>query len=115
MNFLEILYIKKMEIIEINGYLGGVLNSIIFIPQLYKIYKTKSSNDISWSFIFLSIMGSIFSTLYFIEIDAKPMIYTNIFSLITRIFLGIFKFSFYYPLQKKKSILEEQLLDSEYS
>lgn len=87
-------FVVKMNIIDFNGYFGGITNSIIFIPQLYKLFITKSSKDISWTFIFLSILGSSFSIVYFIEIDAKPMIYTNIFSLVTRILLGIFKFSF---------------------
>lgn len=102
-----------MNRIEVNGYLGGILNAIIFIPQLYKIYKTKSSNDISWSLIFLSIVASIFSILYFIEIDAKPVTYTNLFSLFTRILLGMYKFYLENNIQKKTSILEEPLLDSE--
>lgn len=102
-----------MNNIEFYGYLGGILNAVIFIPQLYKIYKTKSSKDISWSLIFISIVASFFSIIYFIEIDAKPVTYTNIFSLISRILLGMFKFSLEYPFQKKKSILEEPLLDSE--
>ena len=99
--------------IEIYGYLGGILNAIIFIPQLHKIYKTKSSKDISWSLIFISIVASIFSIVYFIEIDAKPVTYTNIFSLISRILLGMYKFYIENTIQKKKSILEEPLLDSE--
>lgn len=102
-----------MDSIEFYGYLGGILNSIIFIPQLYKIYKTKSSKDISWSLIFLSIVASIFSIVYFIEIDAKPVTYTNIFSLISRILLGMYKFYLENNIQKKTSILEESLLDSE--
>ena len=101
-----------MNRIEFYGYLGGILNAVIFIPQLYKIYKIKSSKDISWSLIFLSIVASIFSIVYFMEIDAKPVTYTNIFSLFTRILLGIFKLYVEYPFPRKDSILKESLLDS---
>lgn len=101
-----------MNRIEFYGYLGGILNAVIFIPQLYKIYRTKSSKDISWTLIFLSIIASIFSIIYFMEIDAKPVTYTNIFSLFTRILLGMFKLYVEYPFHTKDSILKESLLDS---
>jgi len=100
-----------MNIITINGYIGGSLSSIIFIPQLYKIYITKSSNDISWSFLFLAIISSIFSLIYYIEINADPMTFTNIFSLFTRILLVFFKI--YYDFFFKKNVNEERLLNSE--
>lgn len=100
-----------MNIITINGYIGGSLSSIIFIPQLYKIYITKSSNDISWSFLFLAIISSIFSLIYYIEINADPMTFTNIFSLFTRILLVFFKI--YYDFFFKKNTCKERLLNSE--
>ena len=101
-----------MNRIEFYGYLGGILNAVIFIPQLYKIYRTKSSKDISWTLIFLSIIASIFSIIYFMEIDAKPVTYTNIFSLFTRILLGMLKLYVEYPFHTKDPILKESLLDS---
>lgn len=91
--FKKINNIKQMNnITEVNGYIGGILSAIIFIPQIYKMFLTKSARDISWTFLFVSNIGSIFSLVYYFEIDAKPMIYTNIFSLFTRIFMTFYKF-----------------------
>ena len=100
---------KINNIVSLNGYLGGILNAIILIPQIYKVYRTKSSKDISWIFIFLSIIASIFSILYFEEIQAKPMTYTNIVSLGTRIFLGLYKFKLEYT--SVNNSVTEHLLD----
>jgi MtN3 and saliva related transmembrane protein len=102
-----------MDTITINGYIGGILSAILFIPQLFKIYKTKSVNDISFSFVFIGILGPIFSFIYYIEISAYPLIYTTIFSLFTRIILGIFKFYYQYYFPFKILNIEETLLSSE--
>ena len=29
--------------------IGGIILALIWIPQIYKIYKTKSANDVSYS------------------------------------------------------------------
>lgn len=75
------------SIITTNGYIGGVLSSVLFVPQIYKIIQSKRVDDISWTFILLSNIGSVYSLVYYIEIDATPMVYTNIFSLVSRIVL----------------------------
>ena len=80
-----------------NGYIGGILSAILFIPQLCKMYQTQSAIELSWIFLIVSNIGSIFSIFYYIEINATPMIYTNAFSLLTRILMVIYK----YYLDKK--------------
>ena len=75
----------------INGYVGGALSAALFVPQLYKMYQTQSAIELSWTFLLVSNVGSVFSIFYYIEIDATPMIYTNAFSLLTRILMIIYK------------------------
>lgn len=86
----EAFYKMNWEII--NGYVGGVLSAALFVPQLYKMYQTKSAIELSWTFLLVSNIGSIFSIFYYIEIEATPMIYTNAFSLVTRILMLIYKY-----------------------
>jgi uncharacterized protein with PQ loop repeat len=100
--------INKMDFIVWNGYIGGILSASIFLPQLYKMHKTKRSNDISWVFIIISIIASIFSLVYYIQIHANPMTYTNIFSLFTRLLLAYQKA--YYQIEKKDP-LKDSLLE----
>lgn len=98
-----------MDQITVNGYIGGVLSALMILPQLQRIYQTQSVNDISWTFIFVSVLASIFSLVYYIEIRADPMTYTNIFSLCTRIALGIFKI--YYGKRPHETELHAKFLD----
>ena len=88
-----------------NGYVGGVLSAILFVPQLCKMYQTQSAIEISWTFLIVSNIGSIFSIFYYIEIDATPMIYTNAFSLLTLILIIIYKY--YLDKKNKKYFLME--------
>ena len=98
-----------MDEITVNGYIGGVLSAIMILPQLYRIYQTGSVNDISWTFVILSIVASIFSLAYYIEIRADPMTYTNVFSLVTRIVLAILKI--YFREKHGESELRAKFLD----
>ena len=76
----------------INGYVGGILSAALFLPQLYKMYQTKSALELSWTFLIVSNVGSLFSIFYYIEIKATPMLYTNAFSLLTRVIMLVYKF-----------------------
>lgn len=40
------------------GFFAGICTSGCMIPQLIKIAKTKSSNDISWSMLVMNITGN---------------------------------------------------------
>ena len=54
-----------MDVYDICGYTAGILFASGFIPQVYKSYKTKNMDDISyaWQFIFLTavMLGIIYS------------------------------------------------------
>lgn len=39
------------------AFFGGGILSINMLPQIYKVYKSKSSNDLSYFTIFLNIIG----------------------------------------------------------
>mmetsp|Transcript_50793 Transcript_50793/g.99564 ORF Transcript_50793/g.99564 Transcript_50793/m.99564 type:complete len:161 (-) Transcript_50793:1133-1615(-) len=46
------------------GLLGGIFLCLMMLPQLYKAYKTKSTGDLSWGFLFVYSLGLISYTLY---------------------------------------------------
>ena len=58
---------------EACGYGAGILFASGFIPQIYKSYKTKDLDDISygWQFIFTS--GVILGIIYSVHYDLKPI------------------------------------------
>ena len=62
---------------EIIGYIGGVMSSISFLPQVIKIWKTKSAEDLSMlTLIFLSCNMTLW-LVYGILNNSKPIWITN--------------------------------------
>ena len=58
---------------EYIGYLGGGVLTLQFIPQIYKIYKTKSVKDISIFFLVMNIVGLSMMMSYSIFENQKPI------------------------------------------
>ncbi|KAI9338760.1 hypothetical protein BDR26DRAFT_838022 [Obelidium mucronatum] len=51
-------------IVNATGALGGALLAICTLPQIYQMYKTKSADDVSLSFIMFYTSGLILTTIY---------------------------------------------------
>ena len=61
-------------ITDILGYLAGFLATIVMVPQLYKILKTKKSDDISLEFLYIGQISSIIWIAYGILLHSYPII-----------------------------------------
>ena len=79
---------------DIFGWIGAVLIVSINIPQLIKLYRTKSGGDLSMITLILNITGSIFFLTYGILIDRSPIIMSNILIIIITIMIIILKMSY---------------------
>ena len=78
------------------GWLGGIINSIHVVPQMYKIYKTKSVQDISINSIYIKILASLLYTIHGFIIWDLPLFTMTLLVLIQ--YVSIF---FQYRLYKK--------------
>ncbi len=83
-----------MEWIEYVGYLGVVLSSITFMPQVLHAWKTKSVGDLSiW--MVLILIGNVSTwLLYGIVKDQLPMIIANSIILVLSFVMLYFKMTF---------------------
>ncbi len=73
--------IKNFDfMLEIFGILGGIIIIVSWFPQIFKIIKNESSKDVSFGFLFVILLGTIFLLIYSIYI--KDKIYTTINSLV---------------------------------
>ena len=59
-------------IFELTGYCGGGILGICLLPQLFKTYKTKSTKDISYPWIFLYSLGMFFMLSYGLYFQLWP-------------------------------------------
>jgi MtN3 and saliva related transmembrane protein len=69
-----------MNIVNISGFVGSVCSAIALTPQIYKIYKTKSVNDISLLMLFNYLLCSVSWMIYGIYISSNFIIFSNIVS-----------------------------------
>lgn len=73
------------------GYTLNVLLFITMIPQIYKAYKSKLTDDISYKFIYISIATNTLEMIYGILINQIPILLTGIICTLQIILLYIAK------------------------
>ena len=83
-----------MDFPELLGYIGAVLSSVTFVPQVWHAWKTKSVGDLSiWMIIIL--IGNVSTWLtYGILKGLMPVIVANSIILFLALIMLYFKLSF---------------------
>ncbi len=80
-----------MELADLFGYAGTVTGASFLLPQVYKSWKTKNAEDLSWGMLILFFFNSVFWLLYGILISAAPVAITNGLGLASTTILLTFK------------------------
>jgi MtN3 and saliva related transmembrane protein len=68
--------------IETIGLVAGLLTTTAFIPQVWKIYRTKSGKDISARMFSLFSAGIVLWLVYGILLQSLPLILSNAVTLV---------------------------------
>jgi MtN3 and saliva related transmembrane protein len=85
---------KNYMNIEILGLAAGTISSITFLPQVIKIWQTKSAKDLSIPMLLLLVLGVSMWLAYGIIINNIPVIYTNSMVLLMSFIMLFFKFKY---------------------
>ena len=81
-------------IIKYIGFFAAICTTIAFLPQAIKVYKSKSTKDISLS-MFIIFTAGVFSWLiYGIVISDFPLILANATTLILSLFILFYKIKY---------------------
>lgn len=83
-----------METIDILGLMAAACTTFAFLPQLIKVIKTKSVEDISLSMYLVFISGLIMWLIYGITIHNIPIIAANIITITLSVTIVIFKLKY---------------------
>ncbi len=76
------------------GFVAAFCTTFAFLPQAIKVWKTKSTKDISL-FMFIIFTFGVFSWLiYGISISDKPIILANSITLVLSLFILIYKIKY---------------------
>ena len=95
------------DIYDACGYIAGLLFASGFIPQIYKSYKTKNMDDISYGWQFIFLIGVILGIIYSVHKDLPPIYLCSSVELICMIILISMKY--WYSLCKTKEIINDTL------
>jgi MtN3 and saliva related transmembrane protein len=83
-----------MNAIGILGLAAGTITSITFVPQVIKIWQTKSAKDLSLLMLLLLIVGVLMWLTYGLLVMDAAIIYTNSMVLGMSLLMLYFKFRF---------------------
>ena len=79
------------------GLVAGLLTTTAFIPQVLKIYRTKSGKDISGRMFSLFSAGIVLWLVYGILLHSLPLILSNVVTLILSLTIIALKFRYREP------------------
>ena len=80
-----------MDLIIALGLIGAILTTVSFLPQLIKVFKTRSTKDISAGMFALFVTDFLVWLIYGILIKDIPLIIANSFALVEATIILIFK------------------------
>ncbi len=72
---------------NIIGYISAVCTTIAYVPQVLKVYKTKSTRDISLGMFLLMSAGITGWLAYGILLNKMPIIAANFISLLLTLYI----------------------------
>lgn len=88
------------EYAEIIGFCAGFLTSLSYIPQLVKVWKTKSTKDISYLMFIMACTGLSLWITYGMLIKSISLIVANVVTFTLGLSILVMKFVF--ERQRKK-------------
>ena len=76
------------------GFFAAFCTTIAFLPQAIKVYKTKSTKDISLIMFIIFTLGVFSWLIYGLIINDLPVILANVVTLILSLFILLYKIRF---------------------
>lgn len=76
------------------GFTAAILTTLALVPQLVKIIKTKSVNDISLGMFSMFFIGVTLWLVYGLLIKSPPLIVANFVSMIMNMAILAYKFKY---------------------
>ena len=64
------------------GFIAAILTTVAFVPQIMRVWRTRSAEDISLGMYTLFTLGVVLWLVYGILIDSWPIIFANCITLL---------------------------------
>lgn len=83
-----------MSYVDWLGLLAGTLTTVAFVPQVLKIWLTRSADDVSYLMFGIFSIGIVLWLAYGIALGAVPIIVANVVTLVLSIMVMALKARF---------------------
>ena len=83
-----------MEYIDMVGHLGSIISSVTFMPQVYRVWKTKPAGDLSMSMMTILFVSTLVWIVYGVGKNVLPVIICNSIICFLSLVLIYFKFRY---------------------
>jgi MtN3 and saliva related transmembrane protein len=80
-----------MSLTELFGFLAGTLTTLSFVPQVFKAWRSKKCDDLSWGMLITFSGGVTFWLIYGLRLSAPPIITANAVTLALLVTIIILK------------------------
>jgi MtN3 and saliva related transmembrane protein len=77
--------------LNILGFVAGVLTTAAFIPQVLKIWRTRSARDVSLAMYAVFTSGVVLWLAYGLALGSMPIIVANVFTLVLSLAVLVMK------------------------
>jgi MtN3 and saliva related transmembrane protein len=81
----------NFDIVGIMGFIAGLLTTVAFLPQVIKVYKTKSAKDISLPMYVIFTIGIAMWIIYGFLLDSMDILIFNVITFILAITILVYK------------------------
>ena len=76
--------------IELTGFIAAILTKVAFIPQVYKVWQTKSVSGMSLTMYLIFFCGVLLWLVYGLIINSLPMIIGNAVTIVLTLIILYF-------------------------
>ena len=83
-----------MEIKDIVGFMAASLTTLAFLPQVVKVWRSRSTKDISLPMLIAFIAGVTLWLVYGVLVDAAPIVIANAITLVLNLAILRFKLKY---------------------
>jgi MtN3 and saliva related transmembrane protein len=83
-----------MELVDFVGYIAAMLTTVAFIPQVVKVWQSKSTKDLALPTLLSFIAGLSMWLVYGLLAKSTPVVIANVVTLILNLVILRFKLKY---------------------
>jgi MtN3 and saliva related transmembrane protein len=83
-----------MKLVDFIGYIAATLTTVAFLPQVLKVWKSKSTKDLALPTLLSFILGVSMWFVYGLLVDSMPVIMANAITLVLNLVILRFKLKY---------------------